>query len=79
MSKKRIILTRECELGEQEEKENAEAIVLALAKFGIPVSIKQIPIECAGTESTVVLCGGYPSVHLFMDEENIKDVKDSPI
>lgn len=73
MAKKEIILTRQCELSVQEEKEIAEEIVVALAKFGIPGTIKQIPIECAGTESTVQLCGGYPSVRFFVDEECIEN------
>ena len=57
-----------------QEIEYAEKLTLALAKFGFPVSLKQIAIECAGTESTVELCGGFPAVHLLIDEESTHDI-----
>ena len=72
--KKRIVLTRQCEMSKAQEIEYAEKLTLALAKFGLQVSLEQIPIECAGTESTVELCGGFPAVILFIDEESIHDI-----
>ena len=74
MSKKRIVLTRQCEMSKAQEIEYSEELTLALAKFGFPVTLEQIPIECAGTESTVELCGGFPAILLLIDEESIHDL-----
>lgn len=69
---KKIKLTRQTQLSTKEEKEIAETITLNLAKFGYPVVLDQIPLECAGVDSTVELCGGFPVIIISVDEADIK-------